>query len=172
MLGAAERLLASHPGAQFVVPVAPTLSRTQLSAHLAAHAGLDVTLVDGRTAEVVGASDGAIVKSGTSTLEAALMLRPMIVVYRVSWLTYVVGRLLVRIAWFSLVNLLAGREVVPELLQTEASAARMAAELEALLVDGPAREAQLAGLREVRGSLGEPGAPLRVAEEVAEVLSS
>ncbi len=172
MLGAAERLLASHPGARFVVPVAPTLSRSQLSAHLAEHPGLDVTLVDGQTAEVVGASDGAIVKSGTSTLEAALMLRPMIVVYRVSWLTYFVGRLLVKIAWFSLVNLLAGRKVVPELLQREASAERMAAELEVLLADGPARDAQLAGLREVRGSLGEPGAPLRVAEEVAGVLSS
>ncbi|HSN16200.1 MAG TPA: lipid-A-disaccharide synthase [Anaeromyxobacteraceae bacterium] len=172
MLGAAERLLVSHPGAQFVVPVAPTLSRDQLAAHLAEHEGLDVRLVDGRTAEAVGASDGAIVKSGTSTLEAALMQRPMIVVYRVSWLTYFVGRLLVKIAFFSLVNLLAGRRVVPELLQTEASADRMAAELEALLAAGPAREAQLAGLREVRGSLGEPGAPLRVAEEVAGVLAS
>ncbi len=172
MLGAAERLLARHPGAQFVVPVAPTLSRAQLEAHLAEHDGLDVRLVDGRTAEVVGASDGAIVKSGTSTLEAALMLRPMIVVYRVSWLTYVVGRLLVKIEFFSLVNLLAGRQVVPELLQREASAERMAAELEALLGDRGLREAQLAGLREVRGSLGEPGAPLRVAEEVVAVLAS
>jgi lipid-A-disaccharide synthase len=172
MLGAAERLLARHPGTQFVVPVAPTLSRDQLAAHLAEHPALDVRLVDGRTAEVVGASDGAIVKSGTSTLEAALMLRPMIVVYRVSWLTYFVGRLLVKIDFFSLVNLLAGRRVVPELLQTEASAERMASELEALLSPGAAREAQLAGLREVRGSLGEPGAPLRVAEELAGVLAS
>jgi lipid-A-disaccharide synthase len=172
MLGAAERLLALHPGAQFVVPLAPTLSRAQLELHLAAHPALDVRLVDGKTAEVVGASDGAIVKSGTSTLEAALMLRPMIVVYRVSWLTYVVGRMLVKIEFFSLVNLLAGRRIVPELLQGEASAERMAAELEALLSAGPAWEAQLAGLREVRGALGEPGAPLRVAEEVAGVLAS
>jgi len=172
MLGAAERLLARHPGAQFVVPVAPTLGREQLAAHLADHPTLDVRLVEGRTAEVVGASDGAIVKSGTSTLEAALMLRPMIAVYRVSWLTYVLGRLLVKIAFFSLPNLLAGRSVVPELLQKEASAERMAAELEALLTDPTRREAQLAGLREVRGALGEPGAPLRVAEEVAGVLAS
>jgi lipid-A-disaccharide synthase len=172
MLGAAERLLANHPDALFVVPVAPTLSRAQLEPHLAAHASLDVRLVDGRTADVIGASDAAIVKSGTSTLEAALMLRPMIVVYRVSWLTYVVGRMLVKIAWFSLVNLLAGRQVVPELLQQEASAERMAAEIEALLADASVRDLQLAGLREVRGLLGEPGAPLRVAEEVARVLGS
>jgi lipid-A-disaccharide synthase len=172
MLGAAERLRARHPDAQFVVPLAPTIARRQVEAHLAEHPELEVALVEGRTAEVVGASDGALVKSGTSTLEAALMLRPMVVVYRVSWLTYVVGRLLVRIAFFSLVNLLAGRKVVPELLQREASAERMAAELEALLAAGPAREAQLAGLREVRDRLGEPGAPLRVAEEVAGVLAS
>lgn len=172
VLGAAERLLALHPGALFVVPVAPTIPRAQIEAHLAAHPSLDVRLVEGRTAEVVGASDGAIVKSGTSTLEAALMLRPMIVVYRVSWLTYVVGRLLVKIRWFSLPNVLAGREVVPELLQREASAERMAAELERLLADPAVREAQLAGLREVRAALGPPGAPLRVAEEVAGVLAS
>jgi lipid-A-disaccharide synthase len=172
MLGAAERLLALHPGALFVVPVAPTLPRAQLEAHLAEHDTLDVRLVDGRTAEVVGASDAAIVKSGTATLEAGLMLRPMIVVYRVSWLTYFVGKMLVKIAYFSLVNLLAGRQVVLELLQREASAERMAAEIEALLTDAGVRETQLAGLREVRGTLGEPGAPLRVAEEVAAVLGS
>jgi len=110
------------------------------------------------------------VKSGTSTLEAALMLRPMVVVYKVSWLTYLVGRLLVRIAHFALVNILAGRGLVPELLQRDASPERMAAEIERLLGDRAAREAQLEGLREVRASLGEPGAARRVAEEVARVM--
>jgi lipid-A-disaccharide synthase len=112
------------------------------------------------------------VKSGTATLEAGLMIRPMVVVYRFTWLTYFIGRMLVKVTFFSLVNILAGRRVVPELLQGEASAERMADELEALLSGPAAREAQLAGLREVRGSLGEPGAPLRVAEEVAGVLAS
>lgn len=109
-------------------------------------------------------------KSGTATLESALMLRPMIVVYRLAWLTYLVGRLLVKIAHFSLVNILAGRTVVPELLQRDASPERMAAEIERLLADRGLREAQLAGLREVRASLGEPGAPRRVAETIAEVM--
>jgi lipid-A-disaccharide synthase len=166
MLDAAERLKASHPDAQFVVPVAPTLARATLEPYLARHAGLEVKLVDGRTEEVVGASDAALVKSGTSTLESALMLRPMVVVYKLSWLSYLVGRLLVRIAHFALVNILAGRGLVPELLQREANPARMAAEIERLLDDSGAREAQLAGLREVRASLGEPGAARRVAEEV------
>jgi lipid-A-disaccharide synthase len=170
MLDAAERIRASRPDVQFVVPVAPTLAAEQLAPYLGSHATIDVKLVDGHTEEVVGASDAALVKSGTSTLEAALMLRPMVVVYKLSWLSYLVGRLLVRIAHFALVNILAGRGLVPELLQREASPERMAAEIERLLGDGAAREAQLDGLRAVRASLGEPGAARRVAEEVAGVM--
>jgi lipid-A-disaccharide synthase len=170
MLDAAERIRRTRPDAQFVVPVAPTLAREQLAPYLASHSTIEVKLVDGHTEEVVGASDAALVKSGTSTLETALMLRPMVVVYRLSWLSYLVGRLLVRIAHFALVNILAGRGLVPELLQREASPERMAAEIERLLGDRAAREEQLRGLREVRDSLGEPGAARRVAEEVARAM--
>jgi lipid-A-disaccharide synthase len=170
MLEAAEILRARHPDAQFVVPVAPTLREEAVRSHLAAHATLDVTLVPGQASEAVGASDVAIVKSGTSTLETALMLRPMVVVYKMAWLTFLVGRLFVRMAHFALVNILAGRAVVPELLQGEASPARMAAEAETLLSDPAARAEQVRGLAEVRRTLGTPGAPLRVAEEVAAFL--
>jgi lipid-A-disaccharide synthase len=154
------------------VPVAPTVRRDDLAPHLARHRTLDVRLVDGRAEEVVGASDAALVKSGTSTLEAALMLRPMVVVYRLSWLSWVIGRLLVKVAHVALVNLLAGRRLVPELLQGDARGERMAAELDRLLGDAGAREAQLTGLRAVRASLGEPGAPRRVAEEIARYLGT
>lgn len=171
LLEAAERIRAVHPDVQFVVPVAPTLPRAALEKYLASHRTLEVKLVDGHTEEAVGASDAALVKSGTATLEAGLMLRPMVVVYKVSWLTYLVGRLLVRIAHFALVNILAGRGLVPELLQRDASPERMAAEVERLLGDRAAREAQLEGLREIRASLGEPGAARRVAEEVLGVMS-
>lgn len=170
MLAAAERIRASRPDAQFVVPIAPTLARAQLAPYLASHSTMEVKLVEGHTEEVVGASDAALVKSGTSTLETALMLRPMVVVYKLSWLTYLVARLLVRIAHVALVNILAGRGLVPELLQGDANPARMAAEIERLLGDRAAREAQIEGLRAVRASLGEPGAALRVAEEVARAM--
>jgi lipid-A-disaccharide synthase len=171
MLDAAEKIRAAHPDVQFIVPVAPTLARETFLPYLSSHRTIDVKLVDGRTEEVVGASDAALVKSGTSTLEAGLMLRPMVVVYRLSWLTYVVAKLLVRVAHIALVNILAGRRLVPELMQGEATPARMAGEVERLLGDAGAREAQLAGLREVRASLGEPGAPRRVAEELSEVMT-
>jgi lipid-A-disaccharide synthase len=170
MLEAAELLRANHPDATFVLPVAPTLDRALLAPHLAAHPGLDVRLVDGRTEEVVGASDGSLVKSGTSALEAGLMHRPMVVTYKVSWLTYVIGKLLVKVAHYSLVNLLVGREVVRELIQGAATGRRLAEELERVLPEGAARTAQLAGLLEVRATLGTPGAPERVARQIVEVI--
>lgn len=170
MLEAAERIRVLHPDVQFVVPVAPTLSEEALRPALARHATLDVRLVAGRADEAVGASDAALVKSGTSTLETALMNRPMVVVYKLAWLSYWLGRLLVHMSHFALVNILAGRTVVPELLQQEASPERMAAEIERLLSDSGARRAQLDGLAEVRRSLGEPGAARRVAEEIVGAL--
>ena len=170
MLDAAERIRARHPDAQFVVPLAPMVREDDMRQHLARHATLEVKLVDGRAEEVVGASDAALVKSGTSTLEAALMGRPMVVVYRLSWLSWVVARTLVKVAHVALVNLLAGRRLVPELLQGDATGERMAAEVERLLADGSARDEQIAGLRSVRASLGEPGAARRVAEEIARYL--
>jgi lipid-A-disaccharide synthase len=172
MLRAAEIVRARHPDAQFVVPVAPTLPPDALRPYLASHATLEVKLAPAATEAAVGAADAALVKSGTSVLETALMLRPMVVVYRLSWLSYLVGRLFVRVAHFALVNLLAGRAVVPELLQRQASPDRMAAALEPLLADGPARAEQLRGLAEVRSSLGAPGAPRRVAEELAAFLDA
>jgi lipid-A-disaccharide synthase len=172
MLDAAERIRARHPDAQFVVPVAPGIPEDALRPYLARHGTLDVTLAPGATEAAVGAADAALVKSGTSVLETALMLRPMVVVYRLSWLSYVVGRLFVRLAHFALVNLLAGRAVVPELLQREANGERMAAELERLLPGGSARAEQLRGLEEVRALLGEPGAPRRVAEEIVRIMST
>ena len=171
MLDAAERIQERHPDVQFVVPVAPTLHRESLQPFLASHAALPVTLLAGRAEEAVGAADAALVKSGTSTLETALMRRPMVVVYRMAWLSYLLAKLLVRVAHFALVNVLAGRRLVPELLQREASPERMAEEVERLLGDPVAREAQLQGLDEVRGSLGSPGAARRVAEEIVGVLA-
>lgn len=170
MLRAAERIRAHHPDVQFVVPVASTLPPGLLEAHVARHPTLEVTLASGQVDTVVGSSDAAIVKSGTSVLEAGLMLRPMVVVYRLSWLTYLLGRPLMKIAHFALVNLLAGRTLVPELLQRQASPERMAAEIERLLPEGPDRTGQLRGLAEVRAALGEPGAPGRVAEEIVRML--
>ena len=171
MLDAARRVAAHRPDLQVALPVAPTLDRAALEARLAATPGLPpVHLVDGRAREVLEAADAAVVTSGTATLEAALAVRPMVVVYRMSWVTWALARLLVRTAHVALVNLLAGRRLVPELIQWGMRPKAIAAHLEALLPGGVARQATLAGLAEVRARMGTAGAAGRVAEEAGALL--
>lgn len=156
------KVLEQRPGTRVVVPVAPGLDHDFVRAPFLA-AGVTPTLIDGRAAEVVGASDVALVASGTATLEAGLMRRPLVAVYRVNAVSYAVGKLLVRIPFFCLVNLLAEKRVVPELLQGDMTVEKIVAELEPLWC-GPAREACLDGLDTLRQKLGPGGASQRVAE--------
>ncbi len=167
MLEAARRLREKHPGLRLVLPVAPTIDRRLLGDPP------DVELVDGKAPEVLARADAALVASGTATLEAALALTPLVVVYRTSWLTWFIGRLLVRVRFVSLVNLLAGRGAVPELLQAECTPGRIAAAAEPLLSATPERAAQLESLRALRAELapeGRTGAARRAAEEVLALL--
>jgi lipid-A-disaccharide synthase len=168
MIGAAKRISEEKPGLQIVVPVAPGLSKEAIALSFS-RAGLSPHCVDGRAPEAVGASDVAVVASGTAVLEAGLMLRPLVVVYRVAWISGLVGRLLLRVAHVSLINLLAGRRVVPELLQRGMTPARIAAEARRLW-DGPERDAMVRALGEVRQSLGPSGAAARAAAAVLELV--
>jgi lipid-A-disaccharide synthase len=169
MVNAARQLAAERPGLQIVVPVAPTIPREEITSRFEG-SGLSPRYIDGRAPEVVGSSDAAIVASGTAVLEAGLMQRPLVVVYRVSLITYLVGRLMLKVAHVSLVNLLAGRRLVPELLQGEMTPERIASEVRRVWEPGPPREEMLRGLEEVRGRLGGPGAAERAAEAVLELL--
>ena len=171
MVESAALLQRERPDLQLVVPVAPGLERAPVERAFAAR-GLRPTLVEGRTAEVVGAADVAVVASGTATLETALMLRPMVVVYRMSALSWAVGKLLVKVAFVSLVNLLSGRRLVPELLQSELRPEAVAEEVRRLWQPGAAREAQLEGLRALRARLGDGPTAARVAEEVLDVMDA
>jgi lipid-A-disaccharide synthase len=171
MVESAALLLRDRPELQLVVPVAPGLDRAPVEQAFAAR-GLHPLLVEGRAAEVVGASDVAVVASGTATLETALMLRPMVVVYRMSALSWAIGKLMVKVAFVSLVNLLSGRRLVPELLQSELRPEAVAEEVRRLWSPGGAREAQLEGLRAIRNRLGDGPTASRVADEVLEVLDA
>jgi lipid-A-disaccharide synthase len=167
LLGAARLLRARMPDLQIVVPVAPTVQREWLSSDV------PVTFVEGRAPEVLAACDAAVVASGTATLEAALAQAPLVVVYRVSWFTWLMGRLLVRVPFVALVNLLAGRAVVPELLQRRCRSDSIAEQVAPLLEPGRARDAQLEGMRRIRAELapaGSAGAARRAAQEVAGLL--
>lgn len=169
MVGAARALASERPGLQVVVPVAPSIDRQEILQRFAG-SGVTPVLVEGRAPEVVGASDAAIVASGTAVLEAGLMQRPLVVVYRVSMVTYWVGRMLLKVAHVALVNLLANRRLVPELLQGDMTPERIAGEVRKVWLPGAAREQMLEGLAEVRGTLGSKGAAARAADAVLELL--
>lgn len=131
------------------------------------------TVLSGDPTRALAAADAAIVKSGTTTLEAALCGTPLVVAYRVHPLSAAIARRVVRVPWVSLVNLVAGRQVVPELLQEQLTAGALVQAVRPLLdPSSPEREAQLQGLRDVRARLGEPGAADRVASLAAELLAS
>ena len=120
--------------------------------------------------EVMRGSTALLISSGTATLEAACLGVPMVIVYRLAWLSYVVGRALVRIQHIGLVNVVAGRKIVSELVQGDANAVRMAAEVAPLLTDPALREAKSHDLLDVRRRLGDPGASDRVARMVLDMI--
>jgi len=112
----------------------------------------------------------AITASGTATMECAFAGCPMIVVYKVNWLTYLVGRLLVTVNWLAMPNVIAGKSIVPELIQHHASPARVAAAARSLLQDTGARRTMQRELAAIVASLGGPGSSARAAQLISEEL--
>jgi len=171
MLDAAGRL-AVDGKRSFVLGLAASVKRGQVDALLSRSAqagGPPIQVVEGLTYEVMAAADALLIASGTATLEAALLGAPMVVCYRVSRMTELMARLLKRSRWISLPNIVAGREAVPEILQDDVTGARLARELERLLVDPVAATAQRAAFKELRSRLGEPGVGERAARAVLKV---
>jgi len=155
---------------QFVLALAPGMGKSQIAGYLRPEVPIHV--VEDATYDALGAADLAIVSSGTATVEAALMNTPMIVVYRLAPLTAAIARWLVRTPMFAMVNLIAGKRVVPELVQKDFTAERVAAEAVRLLDFPAARLEMQKGLAEVRAKLGPPGAIDRAAEIIAAMLNS
>jgi lipid-A-disaccharide synthase len=158
----ASNLLKQSGVQQFVVALASSLDPGQLQ-HAADSEG-SMRLVQGLTYDVLAAADAAIVSSGTATVEAALLDTPMVVVYRVSRASAFVLRRMIKTPFYSMVNLIAGRRVVPELIQDDFTPLRVAEEMRRLLDSQEARDEMKRGLREVRERLGPPGAIERAAD--------
>ncbi len=167
-----RRLHARDPRLAFALAVAPTIDAGSVEAAVAAArlpSLLRLDLVRGRAREAILASDVVLAKPGTSTLEIALLGRPMVVTGRGHPASVALMRRLIRVPHLAMPNLIAGREVVPELLQESAEPGALA-DAVAGLVEGPARARQLDALREVRERMGEGGAAERVARMADEML--
>lgn len=175
MLRAAELLGTQY---EFLLPVAPTVSK-ELILQLMSEENVDATTSVHMTLDALPAlahSRAAIVASGTATVEAAMMETPFVMVYRVTPLTYLLGRWTVKVPHFAMVNLIAGEQVVPELVQQQFTAERVIAELKRIIPDGAPREKMVTGLKRVkdllRGECSEGRAPDRAATAILQLLDS
>jgi lipid-A-disaccharide synthase len=155
---------------QFVLAAAPGSDYAELREGWSHE--LQLRVVAGRTYDALGAADAAVVSSGTATVEAALLDVPMVVVYRVTPLTACLAKALVRTPWFSMVNLIAQKPVVPELIQSKFTPERVATETLRLLHEPSARASLRGGLAEIRHRLGPPGAVERAADTILELVKS
>jgi lipid-A-disaccharide synthase len=164
---AVEEIAARTPGAQFVIARAPSLDDRLFSA--AKWRAVEPTVVLARTDDVLAVSDVVVTASGTATVQTALHGRPMVVVYRLSPLSYRLLRGFVQVENVAMVNLIAGRRVVPELIQENCTPQRIAAETLALLTDSRRATQMREALADVCSRLGGPGASGRAAKAVLEV---
>lgn len=163
--GAIERMRARNPKIQFVLLKATTVEERAIEAGLGS-AFASVRVLHESSYEALSHAQAAVVASGTATVEAALCETPMVVVYRVGGLSYRLGKPLVRVPFYAMVNLIAEKSVVPELIQDEMTEERVASETLRLLEDPEAAESMRRDLRRVKSRLGTGGASRNAARKV------
>jgi len=169
LVRATQILKREIPDAQFVLPLADTLDETIITEYISG-ADVQIKIISGHTYDVITCCDLVLVASGTATLETALLGVPMIVIYKISALSYFIGNLIIDVKNISLVNIIAGKTVVPELIQSEASGAQIAAEALSILKNRNKRQEMINGLQSIRSRLGEPGAARRAAQIAIDML--
>jgi lipid-A-disaccharide synthase len=165
MLDAAMLVRAGNPHASFIIASPSDETGRFIMDHFPSLPEF-VTVVSGKTRQVLGLADAALVASGTATVETAMMGCPMVVVYKMSWLTYLLGRLLVRLKDIGMVNIIAGRRICPEFVQNNATPGALAKAIAPLLSQTTERTAMIDELARVRQLLGEG----RADEKAAEIL--
>ena len=169
LLASAHLLQKEIPELQFIIPLAPGLPKTILSSYME-KISVPVKVVEGFNYDVMNLSDLLITASGTATLEGAILGKPMIIIYRVSFLSYWIGRALIRVDHIGLVNLVAGKKVAPELIQKDVHPQRIAEEALLILRDPLMSRKMTESMDEVRQKLGKPGAAQRAARIVISLL--
>jgi lipid-A-disaccharide synthase len=169
LMQAVTRLRQSQPERQFVLAVAPGLSSAHFEPYIPAPS--PVHLIEDAAYDALAAADVSIVSSGTATIEAALLGAPMVVIYRVSPATAWIARRLMRAPYIAMVNLIAGKHAVPELIQEAFEPEEVAREVEHLLSSPAALAAMKTDLAEVARRLGPPGAIDRAADLIAKMIT-
>jgi lipid-A-disaccharide synthase len=165
MLAAARNLQKHHQSLKFIISIAPSVKKGYIEAMVEEH-GLDSNyeLLSDRVETIFERCSLAVVASGTVTLEAAICSTPIVIVYKVSPISALIARVLVRVKHIGLVNLIAGKQIAPELVQENATAENITESVLHLLDDTAALETQRREMSRVKELLGGPGASERVAE--------
>ncbi|MDO9392242.1 MAG: lipid-A-disaccharide synthase [bacterium] len=171
MLQTARMLKEKDPALQFALGLAPGMDRERIEDMIAV-SGLDAALIEGPAYDLMAHSRLLLVASGTATLEAGIAGTPMIIIYKTSALTYFIGRRLIKVPDIGLVNLVAGKRVVPEFLQGEARPGAIFLMAQVLLAEGRPRQVVTAELAKIRDILGAPGAAKRAAGEIMSVIKA
>lgn len=170
MIAAASLIKKEMPDIQFVLPAADTIEDNFIKSFI--HDNIQIRIVRGGCYEALRASDAALVASGTATLETALMGVPMVIVYKFSFLTAIFGRLFVHIDDVGLPNIVAGRRIVPELIQEEATPSALAENILRILKDRDTREKMVYELKEVKNKIGNVDASRRAAEAIYKIIKN
>jgi lipid-A-disaccharide synthase len=165
MIQAATRLFKKDPRRQFLLLKASTIQRKLLESHLPA--SLPIKIYEGNPYNAINAMDAVIVASGTATLEIALLNKPMVIIYKTSWPTYAIAKQVIKIPYIGLVNIVAGKQVAPELIQNNCNPLNIATSLEVVL----GNKGIIEELKKIKTLLGESGASLRAAKVVLQELA-
>jgi len=167
MLQAAQKLYDKNHERQFLLLKSNSIPIKLLEEQLASFKQLPIKIYEGPVYNAINAMDGAMVASGTATLELALLKKPMVIIYKTSWLTYGIAKALVKIPYIGLVNIVAGKKIADELIQEDANSINITNSMESALHNQQMIE-ELAG---VQSTLGSPGASIRAAEIVLKTMS-
>jgi lipid-A-disaccharide synthase len=170
MAAAVPLIAAKIPNVQFIVARAPHLQDGLFDPF--GIPGATLRIVEDQTDDVLQACDAVVTASGTATVQTALHGKPMVVLYKLSPLTYRLGRRLARVSMYAMVNLIAGERIVAELIQEDCTPEAVAAEAASLLTDTAKRSRMIDRLADVRAKLGGPGASDRAAAAVLDVIHS
>lgn len=171
LVGASKIIGKEFPSCRFMLPLASTVKRDLIQECTGGN-HLSLEVVEGRTFEVMKAADLLLVVSGTATLEGAIAGVPMVIIYRLSRISYLIGRMLVKVKCIGLANIVVGRKVVPELIQGDVTPQRIAREAGRILHDAATRGEIEAEFKLIKEKLGERGASHRVAHIALQMMET